>query len=234
MIGYDRPLKPEWIYKTLRGIEAGQKPEAYYSAYDDIAVQLTGKHGRRKTRTVLYRTFIFNFQETTALVQDNMLLRLCKEQSFDFMKPILLSKFIMDYEILQFFTKKFYQIFDSSQQVSSKAITAKMIEQYGDTEIIKRSTRSFLKTLDDFGIIEAVNAANFNQYPKLELSSEQVKEILILYAVSKHTKQIDVFNLDKTIFAYYQQPDLDKVANLFHTTDWEYIKGVNRGLLMMK
>jgi hypothetical protein len=233
-IGYDRPLKPEWIYKTLRGMEAGQKPETYYAAYDDIAVELTGKDGRRKTRTVLYRTFIFNFQENTALIEDNMLLRLCKAQSYDFMKPILLSKFIMDYAILQFFTEKFYQIFDTSQQVSSKAITAKMTEQYGDTEIIKRSTRSFLKTLSDFEIIEATDTTSFNQLPKLELSPEQIKEILKLYAVTNHTKQIDIQHLDTTIFAYYQQPNLDKVANLYHSSEWEYVKGVDRGLLMLR
>jgi hypothetical protein len=232
-LGYDRPLKPEWIYKTLRGMEAGQKPETYYAAYNDIAVELTGEVGRRKTRTVLYRTFIFSFQENTKLVEDNMLLRLCKEQSLDFMKPILLSKFIMDYAILQFFTEKFYQIFDTSQQFSSTAISAKMIEQYGDIKHIKRSTRSFLKTLCDFDIIEAIDTTNFNQLPKLELSPEQVKEILKLYAATNHTKQIDIQNIDKTIFAYYQQPNLDKVANLYHSSEWEYIKGVDRGLLML-
>ena len=54
MIGYDRPLKPEWIYKSLQMVEPGKKPEDFYDAYNDIAVELTGKDGRRKTRTVLF------------------------------------------------------------------------------------------------------------------------------------------------------------------------------------
>ena len=60
MLGYDRPLKPEWIYKSLRMVEEGRKPEEFYDAYNDIATELTGKDGRRKTRTVLFRTFIYS------------------------------------------------------------------------------------------------------------------------------------------------------------------------------
>lgn len=43
MLGYDRPLKPEWIYKSLKLVDAGKKPEDYYNAYNQIAVELTGK-----------------------------------------------------------------------------------------------------------------------------------------------------------------------------------------------
>ena len=63
MIGYDRPLKPEWIYKTLKMVEPGKKPEEYYDAYNDIAVELTGKDGRRKTRTVLFAPSFIAFSK---------------------------------------------------------------------------------------------------------------------------------------------------------------------------
>lgn len=45
MLGYDRPLKPEWIYKSLKLVEENKKPEDYYDAYKQIAVELTGKDG---------------------------------------------------------------------------------------------------------------------------------------------------------------------------------------------
>lgn len=234
MIGYDRPLKPEWIFKTLKLVQPGRKPEDFYEAYNDIAVELTGKDGRRKTRTVLFRTFIYSFQETTSILEDNILLNLCKQRDFEYMKPILLAKFIIDYEILRFFTQKFYQIFDPSQEVSSTAITSKMVASFGDTEIIKRSTRSFLKTLCDFKILEPINSTKYRQLPKTDLTIEQVRDILRLYAIANHTKQIDIQNLDKSMFAYYQTPDLHKVAKENHTSEWEYISGVDRKLLILK
>ena len=100
------------------------------------------------------------------------------------MKPILLSKFIIDYEILRQFSTLYSKIFDDSQEISSTALTKRMVESFGDSEIIKRSTRAFLKTLHSFGIIEPLNSTTFAQLPKLELSIEQVKDILFLYLTS--------------------------------------------------
>lgn len=234
MMGYDRPLKPEWIYKTLKNIEVGTKPEDFYEAYNEIAVELTGKDGRRKTRTVLYRTFIYSFQENKTKIESNLLIELSKKHDYEYMKPIYMAMFILDYEILKYFTQMFYRIFDASQIVSSVALTKRMTDTYGDTEIVKRSTRAFLKTLSDFGILEAKSLNNYEQINKTNLTSEQIADILELYAVVNHTKQINIKNLDKTIFSYYNISDLTEIANKYHTDKWEYIRGIDRELLMMR
>lgn len=234
MLGYDRPLKPEWIYKTLQLVEAGQKPDKYYDAYNDIATELVGNHGRRKTRTVLFRTFIYSFQEKSNIIENNMLIELCKKHDFEFMKPILLSKFIIDYELLNYLTKLINQLFDPTQEIKSTLLTAKMTENFGDLEIVKRSTRAYLKTLSDFKILNTKNKTTYTQNIKQELEPEQVKEILHLYAISKKTNQIDLLNIDKQLFFLYQNANLSEIANKYHNTDWEYIKGVNRELLILK
>jgi len=127
----------------------------------------------------------------------------------------------------------YYKIFDPSQVVSSVALTKKMTEAYGDTEIVKRSTRAFLKTLSDFGIMESIGTNSFHQLNKSTLSAEQVTDILKLYASVNNTKQVDIQNMDKSIFSFYNIPDLNSVANQFHNTEWEYIKGLDRELLMI-
>ena len=234
MMGYDRPLKPEWIYKTLKNIEVGTKPEDFYDIYNEVAVELTGKDGRRKTRTVLFRTFIYSFQESKTKIESNLIIELSKKHDFEYMKPIYMAMFILNYEILKYFTQMFYRIFDASQIVSSVALTKKMTESYGDTEIVKRSTRAFLKTLSDFGILEAKSLNNYEQINKINLTSEQTADILELYAVVNHTKQINIKNLDKTIFSYYNISDLTEIANKYHTDKWEYIRGIDRELLMLR
>ncbi len=233
MIGYDRPLKPEWIYKSLRMVQPGKRPEEFYDAYNDIAVELTGKDGRRKTRTVLFRTFIYRFQDTKTVIENNFLIELSKQKNLEYMKPIYLSMFIIDYDILTYFTQIYYKIFDASQQVSSTALTKKMTEAYGDAEIIKRSTRSFLKTLTDFNIIKPRTSTIYDQSTKKTISEEQVADILYLYSIVKGTKQIDLLNLDKSIFAFYDTPNLSVVANKFHIDKWEYINGLNRELIIL-
>lgn len=234
MLGYDRPLKPEWIYKSLKLVDTGKKPEDYYDAYNKIAVELTGKDGRRKTRTVLFRTFIFSFQEKQSVIENNILIELTKEHDFEYMKPIYMAKFMLDYEILAYFTKIFFQIFDPSQTISTKAITAKMVEKFGDLEIVKRSTRAFLKTLTDFNLIEKVSQDSFHQLPKNELSDNQVKDILNLYSDCNHTKQINLQTLDSVLFAWFKKPELEKVAHKFHPSEWEYVAGMDRNLIILK
>jgi hypothetical protein len=234
MLGFDRPLKPEWIYKTLQLIEPGKKPEEFYDAYNQIAVELTGKDGRRKTRTVLFRTFIYSFQEKQTTIENNFLIELSKKHDFEYMKPIYMAQFMLHYDILAYFTKVFFQIFDPSQTISTKAISAKMVQQFGDLEIVKRSTRAFIKTLTDFNLIEKVTQDSFHQLPKSELSAEQVKDILKLYSVYNHTQQINLQTLDTPLFAWYKKPEVNKVAHKFHPKEWEYIAGHGRNLVIFK
>ena len=58
MIGFDRPLRPHWIYETLLVAEPGQKLSELNKPFESIARELTGKEGKRKVRTVLFRCFL--------------------------------------------------------------------------------------------------------------------------------------------------------------------------------
>lgn len=234
MLGFDRPIKPEWIYKSLRLVEPGKKPTEYYDAYNDIAVELTGKDGRRKTRTVLFRTFIYSFQEKQSVIENNLLIELSKQHDYEYMKPLFMAKFMLDYEVLAHFSKVFFQIFDPSQAISTKAITTKMVEKFGDLEIVKRSTRAFIKTLTDFNLIEKDTQDKFHQLPKQVLSDEQIKDIINLFSVCLHTKQINLRTLDIPIFAWYKTENLSKTAQKFHPSEWEYVVGSDRELLNLK
>lgn len=234
MLGYDRPLKPEWIYKSLKLVEPGKPPADYYDAYNDIAVELTGKDGIRKTRTVLFRTFIYSFQERQSVIENNILIELSKQRDFEYMKPIYLAKFMLDYEVLAYCTKMFFQIFDPYQTISTKAITTKMVEKFGDLEIVKRSTRAFIKTLSDFNLIGKETQDNFYQLPKQVLSDEQVKDIINLFSICQHSKQINLRTLDIPIFAWYKVENLSKTAQKYHPAYWEYVVGSDRELLILK
>jgi len=88
--------------------------------------------------------------------------------------------------------------------------------------------------LTDFGILEAKSQNNYEQLSKSNISSEQIADILELVAVVNNTKQINIQNLDKTIFAFYNITNLTEVANKYHTDKWEYIRGVERKILMMR
>jgi len=233
--GFDRPLKPEWIYKTLKIMEPGNAPSEYYKCFDEsIAVERIGKEGTRKIRTVLLRTFVYSFQEQKKITENNMLMQICKTRDPEFVKPLFLAKLLTDYEIFHFMTLKIQQLFDPAQEISSVIVSKKMVEEFGDREIVRRSARAFLATLSFFGILQPLSATRYQQNPKKPLHAEQVKYILKLYAAAQHSAQIDILNFDSAVFAYYQAPDLHQVALTYHNQEWEYIRGINRELLMMR
>lgn len=234
MIGYDRPLKPEWIYQTLATITPGIKPEEFYDAYINLAAERVGKDGRRKTRTVLFRTFIYAFQESNSVIENNILMDLCRRHDLEYMKPVFMAKFILDYEILRFLTKKLSQIFDPTQEISVNVLMSKMVDEFGDHEIVRRSTRAFLRTLSDFKLLIPVNLATYRQVSRAELSHEQVKDILLLYSTVFKTRQINIRHFDPILFAFYQKPDLHQVAGEYNSQCWDYIRGMNREILMVK
>ena len=234
MTGYDRPLKPEWIYQTLASITPDTKPEEFYGSYINLATERVGKDGIRKTRTVLFRTFIYSFQEKSSIIENNILMDLCRKHDLEYMKPIFLSKLIMDYEIIRFLTKKLSQIFDPTQEISTSVLTKKVVDEYCDLEIVKRSTRAFLRTLTDFKLLVPIDKTKFRQVSHGILQPDQVRDIILLYAQINHTKQIDIHSFNSVYFAFYQKPNLHSVANEYHTQYWDYIRTINREIITIK
>ena len=151
MIGIDRPLRPEWIYETLRMVEVGQKPSAYYEPFEKIARELLGKEGKRKARTVLFRSFIYSLQEGKNVIQRNVFIDWVKNENLENLKPLFLHKILMDYEIARFIIQKMAICIDSSNQLFISHLSKLMVKAFGDRDVVKRSLRSFLATLVYFG-----------------------------------------------------------------------------------
>ena len=55
MKGFDRPLRPDWIYDFVTTVNVGDKIIDHNEEFEKILWQLDGKEGKRKVRTVLTR-----------------------------------------------------------------------------------------------------------------------------------------------------------------------------------
>jgi len=49
----------------------------------------------------------------------------------------------------------------------------------------------------------------------------------------QRSKKIKICGIDKAIVAFYVSHARSDVANTFHAKEWEYVKGLDRELLMM-
>lgn len=234
MIGFDKTIKPKWIYDLLNIIKIDDLPKNYYTPFEDIAQELIGKESKRKIRTIIFRSFIYSFQNDKTVIKDNLLIQLSKEKSLDYMKPIYLFKLIFDYEILQFLLKKIKILFDPNQEITTSFLTEKAIKKYGDRDVVKKSISSFIKTLVHFEIISKTSNKSFIFNNKSVISNDQLLNILSIYSITYlNSKQIELSTFLDNLFDLYIIPDLYDFASEFNQEKWEYIRDGSRNILLL-
>lgn len=232
MIGFDRPIRPEWIYNFLNRIEVGEKPSDYYTLFENIVQELTGQEGKRKVRTIVYRSFIYSLQEKKNKISNNYFIELCKKYDYDFVKPILLLKLIADYEINQKILNLLLTHYFGNQYINKKFIISQVVKSYGDKDITKRSASSFITTLLYFKyLIKTKSELSLN---KNILLDEQIAEILYCYSIFYlKSKQLNINYLNNDILKIFNINNLPEIAKKFNGTKWDYIKDLGRDLLLI-
>ena len=119
MIGFDRPLKPIWIYNFLRIVEIGDTFTKHKSKFNNILWELDGKEGKRKVRTVLSRYFLKSEKNPKSkIVEYTPLVELCKGHSLEEIKPLLLFQILMRSEMIRQLTKMINRIYSNKNDIN--------------------------------------------------------------------------------------------------------------------
>jgi hypothetical protein len=234
MIGFDRPLRPEWIYHTLKLIKPGTKPGIYKLPFEAVAKELIGKEGKRKVKTIIFRSFIYSMQEKTGVVADNLWLHWVSRHSLAELKPLFLAKIMMDYEITRNVIKKMCLILQPDRTFAAALLSKQMVRIYGDRDVVKRSVNSFLATMAHFGVI-VKDDSRYRLVGPASLSDTQSLLFLILYSKSYfHTELIDLDAIDEVFIRLFDLANRYGVAKKFHGEQWEYIRDHGRNVILFK
>ncbi len=223
MIGFDRPLRPRWIYETLLMAQPGQKLSELNLPFEQVARELTGKEGKRKVRTVLFRYFIRDEHNQTR-ARDRLLLKeLTEEFGFEFMQPLYLFYLVGSVDTLFKISDHLFRLYSYGSQVNPVFLQQKMAGAFGDRDVVLRATRSFLQTLAYFGIMEARDGAGLLLKKPLSVGEEQLRVMLQLYAKEiLHSPQISLQQLHSPLFQFFTLPDPKTVAQKYNGQHWDY------------
>lgn len=222
MIGFDRPLRPRWIYDSLLLAEPGQKLTEFNLAFEEIARELTGKEGKRKVRTVLFRCFLRN-PANRARVRNNLWLKeLSEKYDLAFMTPIYLFYLVASTDTLIIISEHIFRLYEWGSEVNSAFLKRKMVEGKGERDVVIRSVSSFLNTLLHFEVITRSGKKLTLNNP-LQINEEQAAIMLQLWARELcHTPQIDLSQLPLAVFAWFTWPDFRAVARKYNGELWDY------------
>jgi hypothetical protein len=141
----------------------------------------------------------------------------------------------MDYEIARYIVKKMEVSVDSSRKVSVSLLSRHMVKRFGDRDVVKRSLRAFLTTLVYFDILARDKRHQFFLQEKQTLSLERARKFIVLY--SKAFIRSKIINLKEIApeFLYFFKPvDLSAVGIEYNGRYWEYIREIEREMIILK
>ncbi|AKX96038.1 hypothetical protein MTHERMOG20_16770 [Moorella thermoacetica] len=222
IIGFDRPLRPHWIYESLLLARPAQRLAELYAPFEQIVRELTGREGKRKVRTVLFRCFLRD-EQNKARVRPNLVLKdLSLQYGLDFMTPIYLFYLVARTEVLRRISDHIFRLYDYGSEIKLGFLKAKMVESFGERDVVLRSARAFIQTLEHFGVVARLDG-RLILYRKLPVSEEQAIIMLQLFAADiLHSPQISLHHLPAAVFNFFDLPDLRTVAQKYNGELWDY------------
>ncbi|HOW14996.1 hypothetical protein [Methanosarcina sp.] len=233
MIGFDRPLRPRWIYESLLLATPDQKLIELNVPFESIAFELTGKEGKRKARTVLFRCFLRSENSRARVRKDLVLKNLSSEYGPEFMKPIYLFYLIGKTETLFKISEHIFRLYDFGEEFDIQFLKKKMIDELGERDVVGRAARSFIQTLDYFGIA-GKNGNKATLKKRLPVNDEQFRIMLELYSREiLQSPQISLNHLPRSIFNYFEIPNLKTIAQKYNGEYWDYQHRIKDDFLMI-
>ncbi|MEJ6949400.1 hypothetical protein [Natronospora cellulosivora (SeqCode)] len=236
MKGFDRPLKPEWIYKMIQILEVGDTISQHRDQLDEVLVELDGKYGKRKVITVLSRYFLKDIDNVNGRkVEDNLIFNMIKNSTYQEAKPLMVFNLLVKAPILQHFSKQLYNYYEGKDEINSDFLRKKSYEKIGERDIAGRSLRNFLSTLTDFGILIQEERGIYKWGEKIDVSEENMINFFKLYSKFYLTSpQISLYDLAEHLFFYFNIPDLQEIAQEYNNEHWQYVRRVNAAIITMK
>ncbi|WNZ30028.1 MAG: hypothetical protein IAX21_04030 [Candidatus Bathyarchaeota archaeon] len=225
MIGFDRPLRPEWIHQSLQLWTPNTPLRTFYKDFNKIAYQLYGKEGKRKARTVLFRYFLDSKGAPSNQVTTDASLLASLSQRLDLkeIKPLYLITLILRSDTLQTILKTLVRLYPSGT-IEAKQLIEKAIGLYGERDVVKRSTRSFLTTLFHFGILNR-NGLNYSWKKKLYCSPKQLAFVITFFCIETGNIELHLEQIkDDPLFALLDLTNLEDCARKYNSKLWSYIR----------
>ena len=224
MRGFDRPLRPDWIYDFVTTVNVGDNIVDHNDSFEKILWQLDGKEGKRKVRTVLSRYFLKTAENPNSkVVEDVLIINLCKSHTIEEVKPVLLFYLMVRAPILIIITRMINEIYGYGKDINYTFLRKKMIEKMGERDISARSLRNFLKTLESFGVLEKKDNGQYQWKQRLSMSSEMACNMLRFYSEEFiDSPQIMLNKINEDILLYFDMPDIESLAKKYNGELWDY------------
>ena len=172
MIGFDKPVRPEWIHAVGLAWRPHQPVSELIQVVDQVAAaEFRGSETRRKVATIILRCFV----ETEGGGPDrkardrDLFSAAAGKFSAEELRSVYLAHLINTTPILQTITGQLARRYDLGDEIQSTDFLHRIYEQYEQRGVVTNCVRYFLRTLSWFGCLERLAPNHYRYAAELPL-----------------------------------------------------------------
>jgi len=194
--------------------------------FNQIVYELSGREGKRKVRTVLFRYFL-DFRghgPNQVTTQESLLALTSRQSSLDELKPVYLIVLLDRSQTLQKILENLIRLFPFGKTIFTEQLIDKTVKIHGERDVVKRSTRSFLMTLVHFGILKR-QTKNYEWMDRLACSCRGMAYTLVFFCRDNSRIEIDLKEIRQdTRFRLLDLRYLEDCVKRYNGILWSYIR----------
>ena len=203
-IGFDRYIERAWLEQISKWVTQGKSRNELHQLVDDyLAPFINGATSLRKTKNVLFGVWV-NTSE------DN---ELFKEQAINYLNnctneerlAIHWGLSIASYPFFASLVRLIGRLLRLQDDIISKELVRRSVEQHGDTESVRRATARLLQSLGEWGVLMPKSKSLFHPSKKIQLSNPELVTWLlasVFYSNDRDRMTIDEIMSDPAWFPF--------------------------------
>jgi hypothetical protein len=195
-IGFDRYIERAWLEQISQWVAQGKTRNELHHLVDDyLAPFINGATSLRKTKNVLFGVWVNSSDENKLFkVQAINYLNSCTSEE---RMAIHWGLSIASYPFFASLVRLIGRLLRLQDDIVSKELIRRSVEQHGDTESVRRATARLLQSLGEWGLLTPESKRFFYSPKKIRLNNPEIVTWLLTSVFFSNS--MDTMSIEKII-----------------------------------
>lgn len=203
-IGFDRYIERQWLDETAEWVINGAIKEELHAHIDDyLAPFINGDTSLRKTKNVLFGVWFKTDKKNQAFKEQAKALYRTANSSEKLVIHWGLA--VASYPYFASVARLIGRLFRLQDDIHSKELIRRTVEQHGDTESVRRAATRMLQSLSQWGVLEAGEQSVFHLASKNPVDNPELITWLtgaLFYSTDRQRYSIEELVSDSAWFPF--------------------------------
>lgn len=200
MVGLSRPIKLEWLNKTVELIKQGKTDAEIKNDLNDyLSYEITSPTNLRKTREILMTIWVKTPEELLKI--KGLALEIFDNDNVNTL-VIHWCMLLLTYPVFSDVCALIGKLTDIQETFTTTWLKQKLFDHWGERTTLLHSTNKILQTLKYIGVIENEKMGEY-RIVTIDINNEAAKSLIALTIIAINRK------------AYYELSDLSRAPQMF-------------------